>query len=561
MSRTTRSCALAGLLVALLAVLTPPASATVTPTLTLNQSAGKTAGSTANLGMDLKFSDSGSDSPDQMTINLPPGLLANASIDGGACLTTTDLSDTKCQVGTGTVTADPISFPLLPISENVTFDLVPPPAAGDLAGLAVNSSGTQIGSTAGIVVRPSGDPDGVGVTINLTLPDSLDGFPISITEIDSTFDGLRYPTTCPATPANVSVSVNSYDDATPQTVTAPLSVTGCGALPYAPQLSLSAVKDSTDRQVKLTATVTQAADEAPSRSLSLAFTGNTLLVNTTAGGIICKDIASGSCMVVGTATAVSPLYPKALSANAYLTGTLVAPTLTLVFPPPFPLTLVGSVNLTTKASSFTGLPDIPLTSLSLTLNSGSFGLFATNCSPLTGVATATSTDQNGDKSVSGSAGYTVVGCPPRAVKASGAGNGRTPRPRLSALRLRGLSSGHPTLSFALAAAAAAKLTRVTVEPPSGFGFIASRAGHRLRISGVTVTGARIRSLSLSHGALVITLRSAATHLRVKIAKALTESPSVRAKARHGKVRNVHVTVLARTGRGKSYTLSGLIRRP
>lgn len=211
---------LTGVLAALaVAVLAPVASASVTPTLTLDQSAGKTAGSTANLGMDLKFTDSGSDSPQQMSIQLPPGLLADAAVDGGACLSTADLTDSKCQVGTGTVTADPLSFPLLPISEAVTFDLVPPPAAGDLAGLAVNSSGTQIGTTAGIVVRPSGDPAGVGVTINLTLPDSLNGVAISIVEINSTFDGLRYPTTCPATPANVAVSVNSYDVSTTQTVT------------------------------------------------------------------------------------------------------------------------------------------------------------------------------------------------------------------------------------------------------------------------------------------------------------------------------------------------------
>ncbi len=115
---------LTGVLAALaVAVLAPVASASVTPTLTLDQSAGKTAGSTANLGMDLKFTDSGSDSPQQMSIQLPPGLLADAAVDGGACLSTADLTDSKCQVGTGTVTADPLSFPLLPISEAVTFDL------------------------------------------------------------------------------------------------------------------------------------------------------------------------------------------------------------------------------------------------------------------------------------------------------------------------------------------------------------------------------------------------------------------------------------------------------
>jgi len=175
------------LVLAGLGTLTPEAYASITPALRLDQSAGNAAGATANLGVDLKFAPTGSDSPDAMALKLPPGLLANASIGGGACLGAADLNDTTCQVGSGTVTA--IAYGTISVTTPVTFDLVPPPAAGDLAGLAVNSSGTQIGSTAGITVRPSGDPDGVGITIDFVLL-------ISVSEISSTFDGLRYPTTC-----------------------------------------------------------------------------------------------------------------------------------------------------------------------------------------------------------------------------------------------------------------------------------------------------------------------------------------------------------------------------
>jgi hypothetical protein len=80
--------ALSGLLVgAVCAVLAPAASAAISPTVALNQSVGTRAGSTVNLGMDVKFAPNPtSDSPKDMTLSLPPGLLANASIDGGACL-------------------------------------------------------------------------------------------------------------------------------------------------------------------------------------------------------------------------------------------------------------------------------------------------------------------------------------------------------------------------------------------------------------------------------------------------------------------------------------------
>src|SRR5947209_636866 len=132
------------------------AGASVAPTLSLDQSAGTSAGSFANLGVDLKFSPTSGDSPRQLTLELPPGLLANAAIDGGACLKTADLSDSACQVGTGTVTANLLGT--IPVPAQVTFDLVPPPAPGDLAGLAVNANGSQIGSTADISIRPSGDP-------------------------------------------------------------------------------------------------------------------------------------------------------------------------------------------------------------------------------------------------------------------------------------------------------------------------------------------------------------------------------------------------------------------
>jgi hypothetical protein len=141
MSNSKIRSALVGALVAFAAaVCAPGAMAAITPSVSLDQSAGTQAAASQNLGMDLKFNTSNAypvaDTPDDLTINLPPGLLANASVDGGACLTTTDLSDTNCQVGTGSVTA--YAAGLVPLTVDVTFDLVPPPAPGDLAGLAVN---------------------------------------------------------------------------------------------------------------------------------------------------------------------------------------------------------------------------------------------------------------------------------------------------------------------------------------------------------------------------------------------------------------------------------------
>ena len=284
-----------------------------------------------------------------MTLNLAPGLLANASINGGACPSTADLEDSACQVGSGIVTGNLLGT--IPVPAQVTFDLVPPPAAGDLAGLAVNANGTQLGSTGDIRIRPSGDPAGVGVTISLVLPNSLSGVPISITEINSTFDALRYPTTCPASPQSFGVTVDSYHDATVQTVSASLSVTGCSSLPYAPAFGVTAVRDRSDRQVTLSTTVSQRAGEAPSRSVSL--------------------------------------------------------------------------------------------------NSGPHGLFGTTCKPLSGTATATLTDQNGDRTVTAPAKFTVSGCPGAGATGFGPNGSRggvaTAGGDLSRAGVAGLSKGRGSL--------------------------------------------------------------------------------------------------------------------
>jgi hypothetical protein len=556
-----RRYALTGVLVvAGMAALAPAASASITPTMTLDQSAGTVAGSTTNLGVDLKFAPTGSDSPDDMTLVLPPGLLANASIDGGTCLTTVDLNDSACQVGTGTVTAD--AYGDIPITTPVTFDLVPPPATGDLAGLAVNSSGTQIGSTADVRVRPSGDPNGVGITINFVLPNSLYGTPISIAEISSTFDGLRYPATCPATPQNFSVAVNSYSDSTVHTVTAPLAVTGCSSLAYAPQFSVAAARDSADKQVQLTTQITQKATESPSKSVSLTFPTAVLAPNLASVKNLCPTLSS-SCTAVGSATATSPLYPKPLTGQAYLTGSFAGLSLTLVFPSPFPLTLVGSVNLQTNSTAFTGLPDIPLTDLEVTLDSGADGLFQTTCATPSGTASAGLADQNGDKSANVPAKFTVSGCPTGGSGSSSSAGGSAGNPVVTTPRVSGLGSGHASLRFKLSVAKhAAKLRSLTIELPSGLSFASHRTRGRLHISGVTVAGAAIKTLALSHGRLTITLRTAVSGVTVTLAKsALTESAALRRKAKSGKVTSLRLTVITTNTRAKRTTIRVKITHP
>jgi hypothetical protein len=573
--------------------LAPLAGAAITPSLSLDQSAGRAAGAQANLGMDLKFTDTGTDSPHNLTINLPPGLLANASINGGSCIKTTNTSGTACEVGSGTVTAQPDVVVLgLPASipVPVTFYLVPPPRAGDLAGLTVIGNvlglNEQLGSTGDIRVRASGDPQGVGVTIGLALPNqlTLSGFTvplvtISVTQINSTFEHLRYPATCPSTPAQVTASVDSYDDATLHSLAAPLSVTGCSSLPFSPAFKVSATQDSADRQVKLSTTVTQAANEAPSRSVSLAFPTATLAPNLASIQALCLNLASGTCQQVGSASATSPLYPATLTGKAYLTGSSSGLSLTLVFPSPFPLTLTGAVNLLKNSATFSGLPDIPLTNLAVSLDGGANGLFLSTCATPSGTATATLTDQNGDKTVTVPGPFAVSGCPGvHGQPSAGSGSGQTGsgspgtggnlhnassgtgvtvgHTKLSRGRFSGLRTGRPALSFRVnVTRGAAKLQKLTVSLPAGLSFIVR--GHRP--ADVKLRGAKAKSLALSHGHLVINLAKAVSALTVSIGPGgLGESRSLRSKATKHQLRTLGLAIAAQNTRVQGTTIRARI---
>ena len=253
----------------------------------------------------------------------------------------------------------------------------------------------------------------------------------------------------------------------------------------------------------------------------------------------------------GSVTASSPLYPKALTGQAYLTGSITSLTLTLVFPAPFPLTLVGSVNLVSNVTSFTGLPDIPLTSLRVTLDGGPNGLFGTLCHAPSGTANATLTDQNGDKTVTAPANFTIAGCPASSSTTSGTGSTQVAGPHAS-----GLASGHPSLSFRVnVAKGAAKLRALSIALPKGLSIITHRAGHKVTIRGVKARGGAVESLKLSHGHLVITLKRAVSSVTVSLGgKALAETAQLRSQASHHKLKRLRLTVIAENAKGRRTTI-------
>jgi hypothetical protein len=561
-----RRIALCVAVVGAMAAIAPAAGASINPVAVALSPSSAAAGSTGNLGTDITFNPSSGDSTKDLTLQLPPGLLANAAIDGGACLKSATPT-AACQVGSGTVTAN-ILGGLVPVGLPATFDLVAPAGQADLAGLAVlvtapGGQPTELGTPANVTVRPTTDPDGVGLDIAFAnIPNTFQGLPLQLHEINSTFDGLRFPDTCPAAPATVNVTADSYDTAAATAGSAPLTVTGCGSEPYAPGFSVAVTEDAHDSGATVTTDVTQTADQAPSRSVSLAFPGNALLPNLGVAGALCANPASGTCTAVGAAAAVTPLYPTPLFANAYLTGSLTAPSLTLVFGAPFAQTLVGQVDLANNATTFTGLPDFPLTDLKVQLNGGTKSVFDATCKPPSGSATATLTAQNGDQTKQVTAPFTISPCLESSSQpSSGSGRARGKAPRVDGASASGLTSGKPSLVFQVVAGKnAGKLSVITVELPRGLRFIRHRVHGALKLQGVSVAGAKLRSVALKRGHLVITLRKAVGNAIVSLSdRALAESGSLRSQARRHKLSRLKLTVLVKDSRGRQTKVPVTIR--
>jgi hypothetical protein len=159
--------------------------------------------------------------------------------------------------------------------------------------------------------------------------------------------------------------------------------------------------------------------------------------------------------------------------------------------------------------------------------------------------------QSGSQAVV-SAPFTVAGCPD-SPGGSGPGS-KAVRARIVSGALSGLASGHPVLRFKLTAGKNAKLRSFTVKLPRGLSFVRHRVHGRLKLLGVALKGAKLKSLSLKHGALLVTLRAPVNTLSAKIgSRALKESSALRSAARHHKLKRLQLTVVLTNAAGKRTT--------
>jgi len=413
----------------------------------------------------------------------------------------------------------------VPVPIAVKFYLVAPPAPGDLAGLVIVANGSPLGTPGAVTVRPSTDPAGVGLNIAFSnLPNQYLGLPIAVDELKNTFDRLRLPARC-ATPGSISVSVDSYGD--PANQDGERSAQGHRLLRPPLRTGLQGHgRQGPDRQ------------GSPGHHRHHAERER-------------GDEQRGR-------------------AGAPRGGAGAAPAITIVFPAPFALTLSGRVDLAKNTTTFTNLPDIPLTDLKVTLAGGPNAVFATPCVTPSGIGTATLTSQNGDKTAVRSSAFSVSNCTTPA--AGGGGPTTTPpgpkpsptpapksgAPRITSASLAGLARGKVTLRLRLVSGQnAPPLQTFTIQLPRGLHFIRHRVHRRLKLEGVSVTNSKLESLALRRGNLVITLRHPTTSFSLTVhANGLKESFGLKHKASHHRIKRLTLTVAATdvTGRTTGWRL-------
>jgi hypothetical protein len=427
--------------------------------------------------------DSNAGSPGNVTITLAPGVLASLAANPSCLQSTQDTP--SCQIGEGTA-----SVSGLPVVQ-LTAYLVPATDPSDAAGIdLISSPGNQTTHIEISLVQTStGNVQSV-LKFNLSglgpAGQVLSSMSLTVNGMLDTQPFTRMPTNCSPGGSTLSITYSNGQTQTTETSQASpdFTPTGCDSLPFNPTLSASAVKDPDDSGAEVVTTQTQALGEAAGQSTELILPWPALSANLNALSI------QNTSTPVGSAVATSPLQPTPLSGLAYLTGEPFTPTLTLRFPPPVALTLVGTVDLSGHSVTFSNLPDVPQTSLVVTLIGGSKAAESASCGPPGGLMRGIFTGQNG-KTVTVTQPLTVSGCPTA--------------PSISHAALTGLASGKPALRFGLTRGSnGPNLKSIVVALPSGISLgskqklgkgISVSAPHRLSARGRRVTATLKRSVS------------------------------------------------------------------
>jgi hypothetical protein len=375
------------------------------------------AGGHPNLVVDTSLaSNPNTDDIKSLNVVLPQGLVGDPR-SAGRCSQSAFLGDAcpaDSKVGITTVTATVLGLPQ--DSAGDVYSLTP--LGSEPARLGILVRPTLLGSPLQKLFLQS--PVTVGPDTNFGLSTTFDNLPRQVSGMDIRTDRLKLtlfgqvahgpfisnPTYCHAAIANTKIT--SYDAPGSSSASSQFTPTGCDRLVFAPQLVGSVVTTAgatPGKPVGVQTTIVLPAGQANLRTavvrLPRTLSSNTAVLNKAC--TLEQQASPGGCpdsSRVGGARTVSPLLAAPLDGKVFLAATTSGlPKLLVVFTGALALKLDGTVDISNGvATTFDGLPDVPLSRFDLTLDR-STGLLTTDsdlCRPGGAVvAAATLTSQGG----------------------------------------------------------------------------------------------------------------------------------------------------------------------
>jgi len=482
--------ALIGLLAAAAAAIMPAAAtATVSSSLAITQGNGAAAGSTTTpTTLKVTFTSKGT-APKAMQVTFPPGFLLNLGQNEGKCLASSAPSP-SCLIGYVKYAAADGEQPVSDLY------LVTPPTIGDVAGLALDNGTTTEMAPVKLLTSPA---DELKVEFPPFPSHNEEDNPADnggIVEAEIVLNSPRMPTACGA-PLFFDLSASTFNGTTSST-SAPLSVSGCSTLPYAPTIAATVTRvPHAEEGADVAITVTQPNPSGESATSGFEF-GNPTGVKTNK---VLAPCFKGATCTVGTVAASSPTLNSSELSTGELTlagqitsGNLSSPitgAVTMSFPPPFQFSVNGPINTNEHTITFLNLPDFPIGSITYTFLGVPEGpAFVSDCEEPSTIG-ATLTPQDGGPSVKITGPVKNVNCPPPSPKATASGS------------LSGLNAGKPKLHIHASHGKAENLTSLSIELPAGLAFSHKALATKRVVHGLSLSGASIKSARISNGKLVI----------------------------------------------------------
>ncbi|MBV9803909.1 MAG: hypothetical protein JO130_11985 [Solirubrobacterales bacterium] len=487
-----------------------------------------------------------SDTPKTVVTSLAAGVLANLNANPSCLVGAPELTP-SCGIGSASVTTNPGG------TAPGNLYLVPPQSSTDAAGIDLVTTLSPTPQYIGVSLNPN-TPGGLNLTTTFpdTSPADITGF---TADFSSALDGqpfTRLPSYC--NDAVTTMSVTYYGATAPSSAASSFTPTGCATLSYAPVLTAAIARDTGDTGATITAAITQSAGQAASKAITLQLPR----------GLVPNLVADAPCLnstgcKVGTATATSPLVPKAALANGTVTlsGSGTTSAITIAFPAPFPISLTGAISLTSRSVTFASVPDVPLTSLALSITGPSGAkAFNTDCAPASIGGTFTSYS-SATRTVTAPIVYTHCAASPTV-------SGST----------SGLAGGQPKLKVTIThGKGAANIATVVLALPGGLKFSrAAIVSHRTctkaakgktatcsittTITGLGVSGGMPKSVAIHGGKLQITLKRPVGKLTLTVSGPLvSEGKSLQSKVKKHKTGSLTFSLKVGDAKHATTTLS------